>query len=192
MLPQDAQPQTQDFDASCVIWFTGLPGAGKTTLANRASEELARRGIPREVLDGDRFRSVHSPTLGYSREDRAVNVLRLAEAAADLAASGRVALVAAIAPYEGLRRAARQLVERRARFVEVYVSTPLQVCMHRDPKGLYRRAVAGEIGLFTGVSDPYEPPLSPELDLDTTDVSVDESIGSLTEALQRLGLLRSP
>jgi adenylyl-sulfate kinase len=173
-----------------VAWFTGLPGAGKSTLATLVGQELACRGISTEILDGDRFRRETTPELGFSKCDRDGNVERLAEAASTLARAGASVLVAAIAPYEQTRRRARDLIETHARFVEVHVSASLDVCIRRDPKGHYRRALAGELPNFTGISDPYEPPARPELVVDTGAFPPDESAARVLSKLQELALVR--
>ena len=173
-----------------VAWFTGLPGAGKSTLASLVRQELEQRGIATELLDGDRFRRETTPELGFSKRERDGNVERLAEAASTLARAGAAVLVAAIAPYEHARRRARGLIEPYARFVEVHVSAPLDVCISRDPKGHYRRALAGELANFTGISDPYEPPTNPELVVDTGAHTPGDSAARVLRKLQELALVR--
>ena len=150
------------------LWFTGLSGSGKTTITNVLVKELRRRGSKLEVLDGDIVRQNLSKGLGFSKEDRDTNIARIGWVASRLARAGAVVVVSAISPYEEMRRHARSLVEQHAPFVEVYVATSLEECARRDVKGLYAKARTGEIPEFTGVSDPYEPPLTPELRIDTT------------------------
>ena len=142
-----------------VLWFTGLSGAGKTTIANNVEPELERRGFVVDHLDGDIVRTHLSKGLGFSKEDRDTNIARIGWVASRLARAGAVVIVSAISPYEEMRRHARSLVEQHAPFVEVFVATPLEECARRDPKGLYAAAFAGEIDEFTGVSAPYEEPL---------------------------------
>jgi adenylylsulfate kinase/bifunctional enzyme CysN/CysC len=154
--------------AGCVVWLTGLPGAGKSTLARLIEQRLVREGRPVVVIDGDAFRREQAPGLGYSPADRALNVERMAEAGLQAALGGSVALVAAIAPYAATRSRARQIVEECSRYLEVHVHAPLETCIGRDPKGLYRRALAGEIAQFTGISDAYEEPLAPDVRIDTS------------------------
>lgn len=167
------------------VWFTGLPCAGKTTIAERVVLELAAWS-PVEWLDGDVVRTYLSRGLGFSREDRNVNVLRVGYVAHLLNRNGVAVVVSLISPY----RAARELVRRQIdRFVEVYVDTPLEECIRRDVKGLYQRALAGEILNFTGISDPYEPPLSPEVVVRTLEVSPDRAATQVLAALERLGYL---
>jgi adenylylsulfate kinase len=148
------------------LWLTGLSGAGKTTLAHAVSDALAAAGTSCQLLDGDFVRRGLCADLGFSREDRSENVRRVAELCRQLNESGIWVIAALISPYRDDRERARHIVGP-ARFVEVHMATPLRVCETRDPKGLYRRARAGEITHFTGVSDPYEAPLDPALRFDT-------------------------
>src|ERR1019366_8216496 len=143
-----------------VIWFTGLSGAGKSTLAEAIAPKLRAHGRRVEILDGDVVRTHLSKGLGFSREDRDTNIARIAFVAHLLARNGVVVLVAAVSPFRSAREAARATI---GDFIEVHVAPPLDECIKRDVKGLYKKAIAGEIAQFTGVSDPYEAPLSPEL-----------------------------
>jgi adenylyl-sulfate kinase len=163
-----------------VIWFTGLSGAGKTTLATALADELRAAGRRVEVLDGDTMREHISSGLGFSREDRDQNVNRIAFIAHLLARNGVVVLVAAISPYRASRAAARSLI---GDFIEVHLATPLEVCIARDVKSLYARALAGELKQFSGVSDPYEVPESPELRLDTNELSVPQAVAQVVALL---------
>jgi len=149
------------------LWFTGLSGAGKTTISGLLETQLRERGSKLEILDGDIVRENLSKGLGFSKEDRDTNIARIGWVASRLARAGAVVIVSAISPYEEMRRHARGLVEQHAPFIEVFVATPLEECARRDPKGLYAAAFAGEIEEFTGVSAPYEEPLEPELRLET-------------------------
>jgi adenylyl-sulfate kinase len=160
-------------DTGFVLWFTGLSGAGKSTVAAKLAATLAERGHRVELLDGDEVRQNLCQGLGFSRADRDTNIARIGYVAGKLAKHGVAVLVAAISPYREARDQVRASVDT---FVEVYVAAPLATCAQRDPKGLYAKALAGEIPHFTGVSDPYEPPLAPELVLHTEDQSVDESV----------------
>jgi adenylyl-sulfate kinase len=169
-----------------VVWFTGLSGAGKTTVANIVEAELEQRGHVVDHLDGDIVRTHLSKGLGFSKEDRDANIARIGWVASRLARAGAAVIVSAISPYEEARRHARALVEATAPFVEVYVATPLEECARRDPKGLYAAAFAGEIAEFTGVSAPYEPPSNPEVTIDTTGVSPSESAQVVLDRLARL------
>jgi adenylyl-sulfate kinase len=171
------------------LWFTGLSGAGKSTLAAAVSAELRGRGIPVEVLDGDEVRQNLSRGLGFSREDRDTNIRRIGYVAKLLARNGVAVITAAISPYRAIRDEVREEI---GAFVEVYVKASLDECIRRDTKGLYRRALAGEIPQFTGVSDPYEEPLAPELVIDTEREEVADSASRVVDRLVELGHLRSP
>jgi len=174
-----------------VVWFTGLSGAGKTTIANIVEPELEQRGLVVDHLDGDIVRTHLSQGLGFSKEDRDTNIARIAWVASRIARAGGVVIVSAISPYEEARHQARMLIEPHAPFVEVHVATPLDECARRDPKGLYAKAFAGEIADFTGVSAPYEQPSHPELRLDTTGRTPTESAASVLEKLAELDLVAS-
>ena len=149
------------------VWFTGLPSAGKTTIANLVGERLARAGRPVEVLDGDVVRSHLSRGLGFSKADRDENIRRIGYVARLLTGHGVTVLVSAISPYRTVRDEIRTSIGRVGGFVEVHVATDLATCRARDVKGLYARQARGELRGLTGVDDPYEPPLAPELVLDT-------------------------
>jgi len=170
------------------LWFTGLSGAGKSTLAAAVSAELGRRGIPVEVLDGDEVRQNLSKGLGFSREDRDTNIRRIGYVAKLLTRNGVAVITAAISPYRAIRDEVREEI---GAFIEVYVKASLDECIRRDTKGLYRRALAGEIPQFTGVSDPYEEPLAPELVIDTEREEITHSASRVIDRLFELGHLRS-
>jgi adenylylsulfate kinase len=172
-----------------VLWFTGLSGAGKTTIANNVAPELERRGLVVENLDGDIVRTHLSKGLGYSKADRDINIARIGWVASRVARAGGAVIVSAISPYEEARGLVRALVEQHSPFVEVHVSTPLEECIRRDPKGLYAKALSGEISDFTGVSAPYEAPLEPELRLDTTAATPAESADAVIARLDDLNLV---
>jgi adenylyl-sulfate kinase len=169
-----------------VVWFTGLPSAGKSTLARLLEAHLLGRGLPVEVLDGDEVRLRLTRGLGFSREDRDENIRRISFVARLLARHGVAAITAAISPFRAAREEARREIER---FVEVYVRCDLPTCVERDVKGLYRRALAGEIANFTGISDPYEEPLSPEVTVETDRQTAEESVGAIVARLEALGYL---
>ncbi len=160
-------------DTGFVLWLTGLSGAGKSTVAAKLAPALAERGHRVELLDGDEVRTNLCQGLGFSRTDRDTNIARIGYVAGKLAKHGVAVLVAAISPYRQARDQVRAGVDT---FVEVHVAAPLDTCARRDPKGLYAKALAGEIKHFTGVSDPYEPPLGPEIVLHTDTQSVDDSV----------------
>jgi adenylyl-sulfate kinase len=174
-----------------VVWFTGLSGAGKTTVANIVEAELEQRGHVVDHLDGDIVRTHLSRGLGFSKDDRDENIHRIAWVASRIARAGAAVIVSAISPYEAARRHARSLVEPHVPFVEVYVSTPLEECARRDPKGLYSAAFAGEIADFTGVSAPYEAPSDPEVVLDTTGVSPSESAQVVLARLEQMAVVHA-
>ena len=171
------------------LWFTGLSGAGKTTIADLVGAELERRGRKVEFLDGDVVRTHLSKGLGFSKEDRDTNIERIGWVASRLTRHGAAVLVSAISPYEETRRRARELVEEFGAFVEVHVATSVDECARRDVKGLYEKAFAGEIKEFTGVSDPYEEPVDPELRVDTEEHDPEESARLVVEKLEELGLV---
>jgi len=155
------------------LWFTGLSGAGKSTIAEIVEAELRARGLNVEVLDGDVVRTSLSEGLGFSKEDRDTNIRRIAFVADLLSRNGVVAITAAISPYREIRGEARELMGDR--FVEIFVKASVEECARRDVKGLYEKAFRGEIKEFTGVSDPYEPPLDPEIIIDTEVETIEES-----------------
>jgi bifunctional enzyme CysN/CysC len=160
-----------------VVWMTGLPSSGKSTIAHDAEQALVQSGQPAYVLDGDNLRHGLNGNLGFSDEDRSENVRRTAHVAALIADSGGVALVSLVSPFAADRRMARQIVEEQGiHFVEVFVNTPVEECERRDPKGLYAKARAGEIQGFTGVDGPYEPPERPELEIHFGDGSVEDAV----------------
>jgi adenylylsulfate kinase len=175
-----------------VLWFTGLPAAGKTTIAELVAPQLEERGRVVDVLDGDVMRTHLSKGLGYSKRDRDTNIARIGWVASRLSRAGVAVVVSAISPYEDGRRYARSLVELHASFVEVHVATPLEECARRDPKGLYMRAFAGELAEFTGVSAPYEEPREPELRLDTSGTTPTEAANTVLTRLEELNLVRPP
>jgi adenylylsulfate kinase len=171
------------------LWFTGLSGAGKTTIAEIVGPELERRAHRVEYLDGDVVRTHLSKGLGFSKEDRDTNIERIGWVASRLARHGAAVICAAISPYEEMRRVARGFVEEWAPFVEIYVKASVDECARRDVKGLYQKAFAGEIKGFTGVDDPYEEPSAPELVIDTEQHDAEESARIILARLEELGLV---
>jgi adenylylsulfate kinase len=177
-------------DGGFTLWFTGLSGAGKTTIAHLVGPELERRGHIVEYLDGDTVRTHLSKGLGFSKEDRDTNIERIGWVASRLTRQGAAVIAAAISPYEETRQKARADVEQWGTFVEVFVATSVEECARRDVKGLYEKAFAGEITGFTGVDDPYEEPASPELRIDTEEHEPEESAQIILAKLEELGLVR--
>jgi adenylylsulfate kinase len=170
-------------DHGVTVWFTGLPSAGKTTIAGLVGRRLAEQGRRVELLDGDEVRARLSRGLGFSKADRDENIRRIGYVAGLLTGHGVTVLVSAISPYRAVRDEVRAAVERVGGFVEVHVATDLATCRARDVKGLYARHARGELRGLTGVDDPYEPPLAPELALDTAAESPEESAARVLELL---------
>jgi len=165
------------------VWFTGLSCSGKTTVSRGVAEELRKRGLKVEVLDGDVVRTNLSKGLGFSKEDRDTNIKRIGFVCKLLSRNSVVAIGAAISPYRAIRDYNRQEI---GDFVEVYCKCPLEVCIERDVKGLYKKALAGEITNYTGVSDPYEEPLNPEVVLETGKETKEESVRKVIRKLEEL------
>ncbi|RMD96876.1 MAG: adenylyl-sulfate kinase [Calditrichaeota bacterium] len=170
----------------CTIWLTGLSGAGKSTISTHLVPLLKERGCKVEVLDGDIVRTNLSKGLGFSKEDRDTNIRRIGFVCHLLTRNGVFVIAAAISPYRSVREENRRLIKD---FVEVYVKASLETCIERDVKGLYKKALAGEIKSFTGVSDPYEPPENPELICDTEHESPAESAQKIIRKLEELGYI---
>jgi adenylylsulfate kinase len=168
------------------LWFTGLSGAGKSTLAHIVADELRRRESKVEILDGDVVRTNLSKGLGFSKEDRDTNIRRIGFVCHLLSRNGVVAISAAISPYRAIRDEVRQMI---GDFVEVFVRCPLEVCAQRDVKGLYAKAMAGEIPVFTGVSDPYEEPLQAEIIVDTNQETAEQSARKILLTLEQMGYI---
>ncbi len=168
------------------VWFTGLSGAGKTTISRAVEEKLRAQNLKIEILDGDIVRTHLTKGLGFSREDRDENIRRIGFVSHLLTRNGVIVLVSAISPYRSTREEVRQ---RIGDFVEVFVNAPLSVCEERDVKGLYKRARAGEITNFTGISDPYEPPEQPEITCNTDVEDLEQSVIKVMNGLKELGYL---
>lgn len=174
------------------VFFTGLSGAGKSTIATALVTRLEQAGRVVSLLDGDAIRKHLTSELGFSRAHRELNVTRIGFVAAEVTRCGGAVVCAAIAPYDDARQSVRQMIERVGDFLLVYVATPLEVCERRDPKGLYVKARAGLIQEFTGVSDPYEPPADADLVIDTATISVDAAVDRVLARLVDRGLLDWP
>lgn len=168
------------------LWFTGLPCSGKSTLAQLIAAELERRGCGTEILDGDVVRTHLTKGLGFSKADRDENIRRIGFVCMLLSKHGAVAIAAAISPYRNIREEIRSTIEN---FVEVHVKAPIEVCITRDVKGMYRKALAGEIKNFTGIDDPYEPPLAPEVIVETSKETPEDSTARILARLEQLGLI---
>ena len=166
-------------DRGLVVWLTGLPGSGKTTIATSVANKLRTMGYRVEVLDGDWVRRTINPDAGYTREERRRHLLRVAWIARLLARNGVIVLCSFVSPYRSVRAEVRRIVEEEAPFIEAYVKCPVEECIKRDPKGLYKKALRGEIKHFTGISDPYEPPENPDIVLDTVNNTVEENTEKL-------------
>lgn len=170
-----------DLDAGLTVWFTGLPSAGKTTIARALEKRLLDEGRQVEILDGDVVRTYLTKDLGYSRADRDENIRRIGFVAHLLSRNGVIALCSVVSPYREVREEVRALHD--GRFFEVHVSTPVDVCVERDVKGLYAKQKAGEVTGLTGIDDPYEAPLNPELVVPTHTQTLDESVEAVWQAL---------
>lgn len=171
-------------DRGFTLWFTGLSGAGKSTMARQVESELRTRGYRVELLDGDVVRTNLSKGLGFSREDRDTNILRIGYVCGLLTRNGVIAISAAISPYRDVRDHVRAEI---GDFIEVYADCPLEECIRRDVKGLYQQALDGRLPAFTGISDPYEPPLAPEITVRTSEMSVEDSVAHIVAWLEMRG-----
>jgi bifunctional enzyme CysN/CysC len=173
---------------TAIVWFTGLSGAGKSTIANRVEQKLVALGCHTMLLDGDNVRHGLNRDLGFTDTDRVENIRRVAEAARLMSEAGLVAICAFISPFRADRQMARDIAAPHP-FIEVFVDTPIEECMRRDPKGLYAKARSGAIPNFTGITSPYEPPETPEIHLTTIDADADALSDRLIEELRLRNIL---
>lgn len=179
----DVSEKSADLNGAFCVWLMGLSASGKTTLAQLLARALAQRGFTVEVLDGDIVRTTLSKGLGFTPEDRVSNLRRIAARAQDLVRQQIVTIVAAICPYHAIRKEVRSVI---GEFVEVYLNCPLEVCISRDPKGLYRKALAGQIQHFTGIDDVFETPVRPDIEVATHNENPEESLVRILRGLQAL------
>ena len=176
------------YKSGTTLWMTGFSGAGKTTIANALAESLIRRGEKVEILDGDIVRTNLSKGLGFSKEDRETNLMRIGFVCQLVSRNGAIAIAAAISPYDYIRKNLRKADEN---FIEVFVNAPIEKCIERDVKGLYKKALAGEIKQFTGIDDPYEAPDDAEIEVHTDIETVEESVNIILKRLEELGCIES-
>ncbi|PWE21747.1 adenylyl-sulfate kinase [Aliarcobacter skirrowii] len=173
----------------CILWFTGLSGSGKSTIANAVELELFKRGRKTYLLDGDNVRHGLNKDLGFSEQDRIENIRRIGEVAKLFVDSGLIVLTAFISPFKSDRQIARSLV-KYDEFIEVFIDTPLEVCEQRDPKGLYKKARDGAIKNFTGISSPYEAPEEPQIHIKTDEHSIEECVDIVINYLIKFGYVK--
>ena len=187
-----ATPTTLRSPQGLTVFFTGLPGAGKSTTAHMLRARLLEMGAPAvTLLDGDLARKHLSPDLGFSREDRNENIRRIGCVAAEITKSGGIGICAAIAPYDSARQLVREMISSVGGFFLVYISTPIDVCEARDRKGLYAKARSGILAQFTGVSDPYEPPTDAEIVIDATEMKPETAVDIIIRRLHREGYVNT-
>lgn len=180
--------QAQNGHGSCVLWFTGLSGSGKSTIANAVSQELFRQGISEYVLDGDNIRHGLNKDLGFSAQDRTENIRRIGEVAKLFVDSGKIVTTAFISPFKSDRALVRKLFDE-GEFIEIYIDCPIEECERRDPKQLYVKARKGEIKDFTGITSPYEAPENHEITINSHQLSVEESVKKIMTYLQAINIL---
>jgi adenylyl-sulfate kinase len=185
-----AQRAGQKQQQPCVVWFTGLSGSGKSTLANALEHELWRRGHHTYLLDGDNIRHGLSKDLDFTDAGRVENIRRIGEVSRLFVDAGLIVITAFVSPFRRERELVRSMVGPNE-FLEVFVDTPLAVCEQRDPKGLYKRARAGEVAAFTGISSPYESPETPELRLETATLTVEQELDQVIALLRQRGVIQS-
>ena len=170
----------------CTLWFTGMSGSGKSTLSKLVASRLLERGARVEILDGDVVRTHLCSGLSFSKPDREENIRRIGFVCEMLSRNGVIAIAAAISPYRACRDELRTRIEH---FIEIYMECPVEVLVERDVKGLYKKALAGEIQHFTGISDPYEPPLTPEVRIDSSSQTIDDSVAAILRHLEERGII---
>lgn len=175
----------------CIVWFTGLSGSGKSTIANALESKLYEMGKHTYLLDGDNIRHGLNNNLGFSDEDRIENIRRIGEVSKLFVDAGLMVITAFISPFRSDREIVRDLVEN-SEFIEVFIDTPLEICEQRDPKGLYLKARKGEIPVFTGISSPYEHPVAPEIHIQTTQSGIEESVRMIISYLEEKGYVHAP
>jgi len=173
-----------------VLWLTGLPSSGKTTIAKVLAENLRQKGYAVELLDGDWVRQTINPDAGFTKEQRRIHLIRVAWIARLLARNNVITICSFVSPYRDVRTEIRKIIEEEALFIEAYIKCSLEECMKRDSKGLYKKALAGEIKNFTGVDDPYEEPENPELILDTEHSTLEENVNKLINKLKEYKLIK--
>ena len=176
-------------NSGCTLWFTGLSGSGKSTLSQLVASHLRALGAKVEVLDGDIVRTLLCQGLGFSREDREENIRRIGFVCELLSRNGVIAIAAAISPYRASRD---ELRKRIPNFVEIHMNCPVEVLIQRDVKGLYKKALSGEIKQFTGISDPYESPIAPEITIDSSSDSIESSVAKILRHLEELEIIPRP
>lgn len=174
----------------CVLWFTGLSGSGKSTIANAAEHALFERGCRTYLLDGDNVRHGLNKDLGFGDDDRVENIRRIGEVSKLFVDAGLIVFTAFISPFRSDRQIVRKLLEE-GEFIEIFIDTPLDICEQRDPKGLYQKARAGEIPFFTGISSPYEAPINPEIHIHTDKLSVEQTVETIIAYLEEKGYLHA-
>jgi adenylyl-sulfate kinase len=174
-------------EAGCTLWFTGMSGSGKSTLASLLCARLREMGARVEVIDGDIARTQLCRGLGFSKDDRQENIRRIGFVCELLSRNRVIAIAAVISPYRACREALRSRIPN---FIEVYMACPVEVLVERDVKGLYKKALAGEIPHFTGISDPYEPPTEPEVIIDSSKIGVEESVEEVLRVLEARGIIQ--
>jgi adenylyl-sulfate kinase len=180
--------EEQEMNAGCTLWFTGLSGSGKSTLSQLVASRLRALGAKVEVLDGDITRTLLCQGLGFSRGDREENIRRIGFVCELLSRNGVIAIAAAMSPYRSSRD---ELRRRIPNFIEIHMNCPVEVLIKRDVKGLYKKALAGEIKQFTGISDPYESPIAPELSIDSSSESIESSVAKILHRLEELEIISS-